>query len=122
MAGRGPKPSERLDDESGSALIEFVVLGLVAQLLVLGASVPLLVQQQHQVAAVTAAKLLGRATAAGVEVTDDYVESVSQVIASNFGLQPEQVRLSVKRRGGGLASVRAVVDGADFSYNVRVPR
>lgn len=121
MAGPGPRRVD-LTDEQGSALIEFVVLGLVAQLLLLGVSVPLLVRQQHQIAAISAAKLVGRATAAGQPMSAGYSESVSRVVASNFGVEPSQVRISVVRLGGGLASVSASVAEVGFSYKVRVPR
>ena len=125
MVWRGLKVSRQfasnLKNETGSALIEFVVLGLAAQVILLGASVPLLLVQQHQLAAVSAAKLVGRAAAAGDAISSDYLESVQQVVASNFGVDVDQVRI-LTSRSGGVVSVRALVQNADYRYSVAVPR
>lgn len=125
MDWRGLKVSRQfasdLKNETGSALIEYVVLGLAAQVILLGASVPLLLVQQHQLAAVSAAKLVGRAAAAGDAISADYLESVQQVVASNFGVDSDQVRI-ITSRSGGVVSVRALVQNADYRYSVAVPR
>jgi hypothetical protein len=116
----------KINDESGSAIIEFVVFGLVTQLAVLLFAGQILGQQKAQIAAATTARQAARAAtisarAGGVA----NLNVIRQQQEANFNLEPGQLALSLRPanpQAGDLVTATASIDGSTSSATMRVPR
>jgi len=115
-----------LQNDEGSALIEFVVFGLVAQVSILMFAGSLLEQQKHQLAVESSARQAVRAATLSKDAAQaDVANSIEAQQTANFGLVPGRLRITVTPNApaaGELVSATASIDGASATVRMRVPR
>jgi hypothetical protein len=114
-------PSE---GEKGSAIMEFVLFGLVAQIAILIFALDLLGHQKLQMAVETAARQAARNAAlpGGSFVGVDAIEKQQ---SRNFDLAPGRLNLELspsQPTAGDLVTATASIDGVTAKASMRVPR
>ena len=115
-----------LQNDDGSALIEFVVFGLVAQISILMFAGSLLEQQKLQLAVESSARQAVRAATLSKDAAQaDVANSIEAQQTANFGLVPGRLRITVTPiapAAGELVSATASIYGASATVRMRVPR
>jgi hypothetical protein len=115
-----------LQNEEGSALIEFVVFGLVAQISILMFAGSLLEQQKLQLAVESSARQAVRAATLSKDAAQgDVAKAIETQQSANFGLVPGRLRITftpVAPAAGELVSATASIDGVSATARMRVPR
>jgi hypothetical protein len=115
-----------LQNEEGSALIEFVVFGLVAQISILMFAGSLLEQQKLQLAVESSARQAVRAATLSIDAAQgDVAKAIETQQSANFGLVPGRLRITVTPvapAAGELVSATASIDGVSATARMRVPR
>lgn len=118
--------TDLLQNDEGSALIEFVVFGLVAQISILMFAGSLLEQQKLQLAVESSARQAVRAATLSKDAAQaDVASSIEAQQTANFGLVPGRLRIPVTPaapEAGELVSATASIDGASATARMRVPR
>lgn len=116
----------KISDEKGSALIEFVVFGLVAQLAVLLFAGQLLDEQKLQIALTTSARQAARAATLSAQTGGAAnLAAIRSQQESNFGLANGRLQISLNPASptmGDLVVATAIIDGHSASATMRVPR
>ena len=118
------KLAKCLCDDSGSAVIEFIVLGLLAQCLILTFGLGALQSQRQQLAVTLAARQAARL------VTQDPqgaagLDSFSQDLESSFGLDDGSLKVSINSespQAGQLVAATAAIGAIQTTVVMRVPR
>ena len=115
-----------LQNDEGSALIEFVVFGLVAQISILMFAGSLLEQQKLQLAVESSARQAVRAATLSKDAAQaDLASAIESQQSANFGLVPGRLRITVTPgapAAGELVSATASIDGVSATARMRVPR
>ena len=118
------KISKNLRADDGSASIEFIVLGLLAQALILGFGLSALQEQRTQLGVQLAARQAVRLVALQPDQATQ-LHALTNEIETSVGLAPGGLKLSqVPERpsAGELVSVRATIGGTSSTSTMRVPR
>ena len=121
---KNSRPRVTLAAETGSAMVEFVALGLVLQCSVLLFGTQILQDQKDQLAVSSSARQAARAltldSAAGVTV-----EQIQAQQTGNFGLRSGELNISVEPVAPGpgqVVSATATLHGFRSEVRMRVPR
>ena len=113
-----------LSDDAGSAVIEFIVLALLAQLLILTFGLGALQSQRQQFAVSLAARQAARLVTQHPEAafaSDDF----GRDLEATFGLQDGSLRVSVSpasTKPGQLVAATAAIGAMKSTVVMRVPR
>ena len=115
-----------LQGEEGSALIEFVVFGLVAQISILMFAGSLLEQQKLQLAVESSARQAVRAATLSKDSPQaDVANVIENQQSANFGLVSGRLQITVTPVApvaGELVTATASIDGVSATARMRVPR
>ncbi|MEN9990171.1 MAG: hypothetical protein RL508_1150 [Actinomycetota bacterium] len=118
------KIREIIRDDKGSAIIEFVVLGLLAQCLILTFGLGALQLQRQQLAVTLASRQAVRLMTQDVGA-GGRLDSLSQDLESSFGLSEGTLTLTVRPENpeaGQMVSVTATIDATHSTSTMRMPR
>ena len=101
-------------DDSGNAVVEFVAIGLIAQLLILGFLVKVGVDFRSHLAA----ESLARQTLRGVQLSgEQFGNALAFQTAEVFGIPPNEVKVVIQNGcdQGNFVLVTATVRGTNFA-------
>jgi hypothetical protein len=118
------KLARRLGDDGGSAVIEFIVLGLLAQLLILTFGLGALQGQRQQFAVTLAARQAARLVTQHPEEAFS-PEVLGHELESSFDMQSGSLRLTVSPfspQPGQLVAATAAIGAIRSTVVMRVPR
>lgn len=108
----------RLSDDTGSAALEFIVVGLILLVPIVYLVVTLGLIQGQSLGAESGARHIARAvaTAEGVDAADARAAAILATVVSEYGLDPERVEVDVTCRG---AETSCPAAGATVIVTVR---
>lgn len=110
--------------DQGSAILELLVLGFLAQFAILAVALPALQIQRQQLAAVSLAQQVARATSHG-QGDAGYVQTLVQLNADNYQLDLSDFQLELipeSPKAGELFTVSVQVQSAQTQTTMRMPR
>ncbi len=119
------KPTSHTKPDRGSAVIEFLVFGLIAQLVVTGFALDLLRQQRAQIASQSLARQVVRLVIANPQKAGDRVQDLLSVTADDHGLTPYDFKVSWSPRNpktGDWVVAQASVSGQTQFAVMRVAK
>ena len=110
--------------DHGSAILELLVLGFLAQFAILAVALPALQLQRQQLAAVSLAQQVARATSHG-QAGASYLQTLVRLNAANYQLNPSDFQVELipeTPNAGELFTVAVQVQSAQTQTTMRMPR
>ena len=110
--------------DQGSAILELLVLGFLAQFAILAVALPALQVQRQQLAAVSLSQQVARATSHG-QAGAGYLQTLVQLNADSYQLDPSGFQLELvpeSPSAGELFTVSVQVQSAHTQTIMRMPR